>query len=91
MDEWRHCFITRLTSVSFQFLNHFPGLKVPDKYTIVLTTAYDPFATRDRETTKDAVGLVFVSCIRLETLSCMVVPKTYCIIQCRCQNELAVW
>lgn len=79
-----------LTSVSFQFLNHFPGLKIPDIYTIVLTAAYDPFASRNRETSKDAVGFVFVPCICLETLSCVVVPEAYCVIQCRRQDELAV-
>lgn len=76
--------------MSFQLLNDLAGLKIPDEYTAVLTAAHDPLAARDRETAKDAVRVVFVSCVRLEALSCVIVPKANRVIQCRCKYILAV-
>ena len=76
--------------MTLQLLDNLTGLQIPDVYTMILTATHDPLATCDGEAAKDTIRVVLVSCIGLETLSSMIVPKTNCIIQGRCQNELSV-
>lgn len=76
--------------MSFQLLNDFAGLQVPDIYTIVFAAAHNPFASCHRKTTKDTVGIILMSCVCLQALSSVVVPKAYRVIESRCQNELSV-
>ena len=76
--------------MSFQLLNDFTGLEIPDEDRAILTTAHNPLAACDRKAAKDAVRVVLVSCVGLETSSCVIIPKAYCVIQCRGKNVLAV-
>ena len=69
MSKKRHTF------VSFEGLDNFLGLQVPDDYLVVLRATDDPFASSDREIGKDAVLLVLTSHIRLETLALVEIPQ----------------
>lgn len=74
----------------FQLLDDLASLQVPDIYTVVLAAAHNPFASCHRKAAKDTVGIVLVSCVCLQALSSVVVPKAYRVIQSRCQNEFSV-
>lgn len=77
--------------MSLKLLHYFLGLQVPNVHAVVLRSRYNPLATSDRKVCKNAVLLIPVPCVRLETLSFAVVPQLECVVQSGCQDVLAIW
>ena len=55
-------------------LNDLPALKVPKVYLIVFASRDDPFASRDAEACRDAILLIGMPDVGLQTTGRLIVP-----------------
>ena len=76
--------------VSFEFLNDFFRLQVPQINTVVLRSAHDPFRARDGEISEQAVLLILVSSVQFQRFALGIVPQFQRIVQRRRQDVLPV-
>jgi len=76
--------------MSGQLLHNFLGLQVPNVNLIIFTARYNPLATSDGEVGEDAIFLVFVPGVRLQTLALGVVPELEGVVESGRKDILAV-
>ena len=65
------------TCVPLKHLHDLSALQVPEVDLVVFAAGYDPLSARDTEARCDAVLLVSVTHVRLQTSRCLVVPQPY--------------
>lgn len=72
--------------MTFQYLNNFSCLQIPNIRLVVLAASHDPLSTRHAEARRYAVLCVDMAEICLETARCLVVPQADGAIMCRRKN-----
>ena len=65
------------TCVSLEYLHDLSALQIPEVDLVVFAAGYDPLSARDTKARCDAVLLISVTHVRLQTSRCLVVPKPY--------------
>lgn len=62
--------------MTFQHLDNFAGLKIPNVSLVVFTASYDPLAAGDAEAGRYTIFRVDMASIGLEAASAMIIPQT---------------
>ena len=76
--------------VTFESLNDFFRLQVPQVNTVVFRSAHDPFRARDGEVSEQAVLLILVSSVQFQRFALGIIPQFQCVVQRRGQDILSV-
>ena len=77
-------------SMALKFLDDFLRLQIPNINLVVFATGDDPLAAGHGEVGEDAIFLVFVTLVRLETFALGVVPQLKRVVQSGGENVFTV-